>query len=94
MHPKSLKFSWKTITSFPEAITLNSVIYTTRQCNRDVSQLIPPQYLKKYTPMFEPGFLPLINDHSFRYTPSPPPYNDRVCHVSVPTRENFPLHHW
>ena len=23
--------------------------------------------------MFEPGFLPLINDHSFRYTPPPPP---------------------
>ena len=37
---------------------------------------IPPQYLKKYTPMFEPGFLPLINDHSFRHPP-PPLENDR-----------------
>ena len=58
---------------------------------------IPPQYLKEYTPMFEPGFLPLINDHSYRNTasppPPPPPDNDRVCHASVPTRENFPLHH-
>ena len=34
---------------------------------------IPPQYLKKYTPMFEPGFSPLIIDHSFRHTPPPPP---------------------
>ena len=34
---------------------------------------ILPQYLKKYTPMFELGFLPLINDHSFRHTASPPP---------------------
>ena len=42
--------------------------------------------------MFEPGFLPLINDYSFR--PPPPLDNDKVCHASVPTRENFPLHHW
>ena len=54
---------------------------------------ISPQYLKKYTPMFEPGFLLLTNDHSFRHPPPPPPDNDRVCHTSVPTRENFPLHH-
>ena len=36
---------------------------------------IPPQYLKKYTPMYMYNnkdlyfFLPLINDHSFRHTP-------------------------
>ena len=33
---------------------------------------IPPQCLKKYTPMFEPGFLPLINGNSFRHPPPPP----------------------
>ena len=31
MHPKSLKFSWKSIPSNPLAIKLNSVIYTARQ---------------------------------------------------------------
>ena len=37
--------------------------------------------------MFEHGFLPLINDHSFRHsppTPHPPPLdNDRVCDNSA-----------
>ena len=41
MHPKSLKFSWKSIPSYPLAIKLNSVIYTAQQCNRDVSQYLP-----------------------------------------------------
>ena len=44
-----------------------------RQRNRHI---IPPQYLKKYTPMYNKDFfffLPLINGHSFRHTP---PNND------------------
>ena len=36
MHPKSLKFSWRSIPSNPIAIKLNIVIYTARQCKRDV----------------------------------------------------------
>ena len=81
MPPKSLKFSWKSIPSNPLAIKLNIVIYTARQCKRDVLQYLP-SIPKKYTPMFEHGFLPLINDHSFRHTPPPPPDNDMVCHAS------------
>ena len=43
--------------------------------------------------------LPLII-HSTSPPPAPPPPgNDRICDhnamlASVPTRENFPLHHW
>ena len=49
--------------------------------------------------MFEHRILPFIHDHSFSPPPPPPPHNDRVCdhnamQASVPTRENFPLHHW
>ena len=80
MPPKSLKFSWKSIPSNLLAIKLNIVIYTSRQCKQDVLQYLP-SIPKKYTPMFEHGFLPLINDHSFRHTP-PPPDNDMVCHAS------------
>ena len=88
---------------FPEEHTLesssnklNSVIHTARSRTQAGFITIPLHYLKNYTPMFEHGFSLWINEHSFRLLP---PDNDMVyvtiiCHVSVPKRENFPLHHW
>ena len=39
---------------------------------------ITPHYVKNYTPMFEHGFLPLINDYIHSGT-RPSPDNHRVC---------------
>ena len=65
----SYKNSRKCILSNPLAIKLNSVIRSTTQTS---CIIIPSHSLKNYTPIFEHGFLPFINDHLFRYHPPPP----------------------
>ena len=62
------------------------------------AECIPPLYLNKCTPMIEYELLPLPDDHLFMH-PIPPITTGYVaincpwCHASVPTRENFSLHH-
>ena len=68
-----------------------------RHGKRDLLQLSPHYF--KIIPCSNMDF---TLDNSFNLpppAPPPPPGNDRICDhnamlASVPTRENFPLHHW
>ena len=74
----------------PLAMKLNSAVYAQyeRQRKRNVLQYLP---LSKK--------LPPSHCLNIDLYPPPPPDNNRVCDhnallACVPTRENFPLHHW
>ena len=67
----------------PLAIKLKSVIRTARSITQAGCITMPSHYFKKYTPMLEHGFLPLINDHLFRH---PPPPNNAM--LAFPQEKN------
>ena len=92
MHPKSYKFSWKSIPSNPLAMKLKIII-------RTHDNAIAIQYL----PSISKNILPCITTRIFRvfFTFDKSfiqahhlPITMTIYHASVPTREIFPLHHW
>ena len=81
IHPKSLKFSWKSIPSNHLAMKYWTALYTPHDNESGMYYNTSP-VPQKYTPMFEPGFLPLINNPSLRHPP--PPDNDRYAMPAFP----------
>ena len=89
MHPIELlkKICRKSIPSNPLAMKLNSAVYAPyeRQRKRDVLQYLPLPKKFPPPPLFEHRFVPPPPPITIGYVP--------MCPASVPTRENFPLHH-